>query len=169
MLKMTHPEIEAVGQVLDREQFNTLYAPRGWTLLDEPASYANDQLGRFVRSVDDLTNDEARALIAVRGGDYPDEKASGTEVQELYVQSFEPVAQETPVTESPTGVPLKLYDPADYTAQEVLDHLGTVDEAEAARILAAEAAPGAKNRVTIANWTPPSSDETAPAANENQE
>lgn len=169
MLKMVHPDIEAAGQVIDREQFNTIWAPRGWVLMDESASYANDQLGRFVRSPEDLTNDEARALIAVRGGEYPDEKASSDEVQALYLRSFEEPVQSTPVTESPTGVPLELYDPADHNVQDVLDHLGTVDEIEQARILAAEAAPGAKNRVTIASWVPPSSDDTAPAATENQE
>lgn len=167
MLKMIHPDIEAVGQVLDRDQFNAIYAPRGWSLMDEPASYANDQLGRFVRTPEDLTNDEARALIAVRGGEYPDAKASSEDVQALYLQSFEVAAQEAPVTETPTGIPLTPYDPSEYTVQDVVDHLGTVDEAEQLRILQAEEQ--GKNRVTITNWVPPSSDDTAPAANENQE
>jgi hypothetical protein len=167
MLKMTHPQIEAVGEVVDLEQFNVLYAPRGWELLDAPAAYANEQLGRFVRSPEDLTNDEARALIAVRGGEYPDEKASGEEVTALYLKSFETPAQAAPVTESPTGVPLKAYDPADYNVQDVIDHLGTVEEDEQLRILQAEEQ--GKNRVTITGWTPPSPDDTAPAANENQE
>lgn len=167
MLKMVHPEIEAAAQVLDREQFNAIYAPRGWVLMDEPAAYANDQLGRFVRSSEDLTNDEARALIAVRGGEYPDEKASSDEVQALYLKSFEVQSQAAPATESATGVPLKLYDPSEYNVQDVLDHLGTADENEQLRILQAEEQ--GKNRVTITGWTPPSPDETAPAANENQE
>lgn len=167
MLKMTHPEIEAAGEVLDREQFNAIYAPRGWTLMDEPAAYANQQLGRFVRSPEELTNDEARALIAVRGGEYPDEKAPSDEVQALYLKSFETPAPAAPVTESPTGVPLSLYDPSEHNVQDVLAHLSTADENEQLRILQAEEL--GKNRVTITSWTPPSPDETAPAANENQE
>lgn len=167
MLKMIHPEIEAAGEVLDRDQFNAIYAPRGWVLMDEPAAYANEQLGRFVRSPEDLTNDEARALIAVRGGEYPDEKATSDEVQELYLKSFEAPAPAQPVTESPTGVPLKPYDPGEYNVQDVIEHLGTADENEQLRILQAEEQ--GKNRVTITGWTPPSPDETAPAANENQE
>lgn len=167
-MKMTHPEIEAVGEVLDREQFNAIYAPRGWTLVDEATSYANDQLGRFVRSADDLTKDEARALIATRGGDYPDAKASEDTVRSAYVEMFaEGPAQPATPTETAAGVPIDLYDPSSYTVQEVIDHLATAEGDEQRRIIDAEKQ--GKNRVTITGWAPPSSDDSAPAANENQE
>lgn len=169
MLKMVHPEIEAVGQTLDREQFNAVYAPRGWQLMDEPSAYANDTLGRFVRSAEDLTLDEARALISARGGEYPEAKATNAEVQKLYVDSFsaDPLQPVAPV-ETPAGIPISQYNPGDYNAAEVIAHLEGVDEAEQARIIEVEKAD--KNRKTIVGWEPPApEDDSAPAANENQE
>ena len=161
-MKITHPEIEAYAEVTN-DQFVMVYAPRGWQKMDEDASYANDQLGRFVRSSDDLTKDEARALIAQRpNGEYPDEKASREDAIKAFRDSFAdgpPVP--TPPTETPAGIPIKAYDPSEYGYQEVLDHLATVDEAEQLRIMQAEEA--GKGRVTITNWTPPApSDESAP-------
>lgn len=168
MLKMTHPEIEAVGEVLNEEQFSALYAPRGWTLMDVPTSYANDQLGRFVRDSDDLSKDEARALIAAYGGDYPDAKASEGTVKESYLQMFtDGPAQPAVSPESPTGVVVAPYDPAEYGVQEVTDYLATVDADEQSRIIDAETA--GKNRVTITGWAPPSGSDTAPADTKEEE
>lgn len=169
MLKMTHPEIEAPGQVLDKATYNTVYAPRGWVLMDEPTAFANDQLGRFVRTTDDLDKDEARALIAYRGGDYPDENATGEDARTAYVASFsDRPAVAGPATESPMGVVLKPYDPSAHTVDEVTTYLATADEDEQLRVLGAEEA--GKNRVTITSWSPPApEDDAAPAADAGQE
>ena len=170
-LKMVHPEIEAVGEALDRDQFNTVYAPRGWELMDPGTSYANEHLGRFVRSADDLTKDEARALLAHRGEDYPDADASEDEVRERYAAMWvegEPVA--APATESATGVPLKPFDPSEHNADKVIQHLESSDDPERARVIAAEA--DGKQRKTVLEWAAPApeqSDESATAADENQE
>lgn len=174
-MKMVHPEIEAVGEVLNKEQFNLVWAPRGWTLLDEATSYANDNLGRFVRSADELTKDEARALIAVKGGEYPDADASEDEVKALYSDQFGPhPARPAPATESATGVPIKLYDPsehpvnasADGSDQGVLAYLESADDDERQRVLELEEA--GQGRTTILNWSPPDTDST-PVDNENKE
>lgn len=173
-MKMTHPQIEAAGEVLDRDQFNQVYAPRGWTLMDEPTQFANDQLGRFVRDSKagegkgGLSKDEARGLIAVRGGDYPEADASEADVLAAYHDSFgDRPARPAPATESPTGVPLKLYNPVEHNVDEVVAYLETADEDERERVIAAEGQ-ASKPRVTITGWTP--SDEPADdAAEENQE
>jgi hypothetical protein len=178
---MTHPEIEAAGEVLNREQFNQVYAPRGWVLMDEATEFANTQLGRFVRdtsageSKGGLTKDEARGLIAVRGGEYPDSDASGAEVLASYHETFEgrpPVAAS--VTESPVGVPIALYDPKDHPVnpssdgsdQGVLAYLENADDDERQRVLELEEAGQA--RTTVLNWSPPATD-SAEADNTNQE
>lgn len=169
-LKMVHPEIEAAGEALDLEQFHAVHAPRGWELMDPATAYANEQLARFVRSSDDLTKDEARALIAHRGGEYPDSKASEDEVRKTYADLFkdgEPVAVAS--SESPTGVPLKPFDPSEYNADKVIAHLEKSDETERARVIAAEGADGGKQRKSVLEWTAPEPDETATAAEQNQE
>lgn len=182
-MKMTHPDIEAPGEVLDRDQFNQIYAPRGWSLMDEPTAYANEQLGRFVRNSQagegkgGLTVDEARGLIAVRGGDYPESSASEADVLAAYHDSFgaRPVSP-APATESATGVPIKLYDPSEHPVnpkddgsdQGVLAYLENADDNERQRVLELEEA--GQGRKTILDWTPPSdTDDSAPADTENQE
>ena len=171
-MKMTHPDIEAAGEVLNREQFNTVYAPRGWSLMDEATAFANDQLGRFVRDSaagegeGGLTKDEARALITVRGGEYPDADAKEADVLAAYHETFgarPPVA--APATESAAGVPIKLYDPSEHTADEVVAYLESADEGERERVQDAEAQ--GKNRKTIAEWSP--ADDSAPADDQNKE
>jgi len=172
-VKMTHPEIEAAGEVLTRDQYNQVYAPRGWALMDEPTEFANDQLGRFIRDSKagegkgGLTKDEARGLIAVRGGEYPDDDASEADVLSAYHDTFgdRPPAP-APATESPTGVPIKLYDPSEHTVDEVTAYLELADENEQVRVIDAEKAN--KNRVTITGWTP-TNESADDAAEENQE
>lgn len=172
-MKMSHPEIEAAGDVRDREQFNMVYAPRGWVLMDEPTEYANGQLGRFIRDANagegagGLTKDEARALIAARGGDYPEENATGAEVLDAYLSSFGPrPPRPAAATESPAGIPVKLYDPSDYNVDEVVTYLESADEGERERVQDAEAK--GKNRVTITGWAP-ATDDSATADDQNQE
>jgi hypothetical protein len=155
-MKMVHPEIQAVADVLDRMQFNSVYAPRGWELLDSAAEYANNNLGRFVRSADDLSKDEARALIASRGGDYPDATATEAEVRETYADMFAdraPVA--TPNVQSATGIPIKLYDPSEHYVDGedgVLAYLEGATEDERLRVMELEES--GKNRKSIVEWTP---------------
>lgn len=154
-MKMVHPDIQAVGTVLDRVQFNTVYAPRGWELMDPSAEYANDNLGRFVRSSDELTKDEARALIASRGGDYPGADATEAEVRATYAEMFgtrAPVA--APETQSATGIPIQLYDPSEHTVLEVVEYLEAADENEQLRVLEAEESESGKQRKTIIEWSP---------------
>jgi hypothetical protein len=158
-VKMTHPDIEAAGEVLNRDQFNQVYAPRGWSLMDEPTEFANDQLGRFVRDSKagegegGLTKDEARGLIAFRGGEYPESDADEGAVLSAYHETFgvrRPVPS-TP-TESPAGVPLQLYDPSAHTVDEVVAYLEAADENEQLRVIVAEEQ--GKNRVTVTGWKP---------------
>lgn len=177
-MKMVHPEIEAVAEV-SKEQFNTVYAPRGWALLDPPTSYANDMLGRFVRDVDSLTKDEARGLIAQGGGDYPDADANEAEVKEIFSTMFASELRPVPATESPTGVPIKLYDPAEHPVHAssdgsdagVLAYLEQADDNERQRVLELEEARGDQARVTVLNWSPPdeTDDSTAPVDDEIKE
>lgn len=172
-MKMTHPEIEAAGEVLNRDQFNMVYAPRGWQLMDEPTEFANAQLGRFVRDSKagegegGLTKDEARALVAWRGGEYPDADASESDVLEAYHETFgDKRPRPAPATESPTGVPLKLYDPSEHNVGEVVAYLESADEDERERVQDVEAQN--KNRKSVVEWAP--ADESAEAdPNENQE
>lgn len=166
MQHMMHPDIESSAQVADLDAFRQVYAPRGWVLMDEATEFANLNLGRFVRSPEDLTKDEARALVATRGGDYPPEDATGDEAREAYTATFgDRRPAPAPVTESPTGIPLKPYDPSEHNVDEVVAHLAEVDEDEQVRIMTAEEA--GKNRVTITGWEPPASaDESAPAESE---
>lgn len=175
-MKMVHPDIEGPGDVLDRAQFNQIYAPRGWELMDPAAEYANDQLGRFVRSTDELTKDEARALIAARGGDYPAADADEAEVKNTYAEMFAgPQPRPAPATESAAGIPVKPYDPADHPVhpndsgdQGVLRYLEQAGEDERQRVLELEAT--GQKRTTVLNWTPPDeTDDSAPADDENQE
>lgn len=182
-MKMTHPEIEAAGEVLDRNQFNQIYAPRGWQLMDEATEFANAQLGRFIRdstageSTGGLTKDEARGLIAVRGGEYPESDASETEVLAAYHETFgERPARPAAATESSTGVPISLYDPKDHPVnpssdgsdQGVLAYLENADDDERQRVLELEEA-GTQKRATILNWTPPATEDSAEADDQNQE
>lgn len=171
-MKMTHPEIEAAGEVLSREQYNMVYAPRGWKLMDEPTEFANAQLGRFVRDSSagegdgGLTKDEARALVAWRGGEYPEADASETEVLAAYHETFgERRPKPAPATESPTGVPIQLYDPSAHNADEVVAYLAAATEDEQERVQDAEAA--GKKRKSVLEWAP--ADESAEADTENQE
>lgn len=171
-MKMTHPDIEAAGEVLDRDQFNKIYAPRGWSLMNEATEYANIQLGRFVRdskageSNGGLTKDEARGLVAYRGGEYPEADASETEVLAAYHETFgERPARSAAATESSTGVPLVLYDPGAHSVDEVVAYLEAADEDEQVRVQDAEAT--GKNRVTITGWTP--APDSAEADDQNQE
>jgi hypothetical protein len=164
-MKMIHPDIEAAADVLSRQAFNQIWAPRGWVLLDPAAEFANDQLGRFVRSTADLTVDETRALIATKGGDYPEADATGPEVLSTFEDLFSGgTPRPSAPTESATGVPLKLYDPADHNVDEVTAYLAAANEDEQLRVLGSEES--GKNRVTITSWTPTEadSDEAAPAA-----
>lgn len=177
-MKMIHPEIDAPGEVLDRAQFMAIYAPRGWQLMDQATEYANDQLGRFVRDSTagegkgGLTLDEARSLLAVRGGDYPDEGASEAEVLAAYHESFGNRPRIAPATESRAGVPIKLYDPSEHpvnpnsdgTDQGVLAYLENADDAERQRVLDLEEAGQA--RVTVLNWSPPDETDSTPVDNE---
>lgn len=172
-MKMTHPEIEAAGEVLNRDQFNTVYAPRGWSLMDEPTEFANTNLGRFVRDssagegAGGLTKDEARALVAWRGGEYPDSDASETDVLAAYHETFgERRPKAAVATESPTGVPLVLFDPSTHNVDEVVAYLETATDDERERVQDAEAKSN-KPRVTITGWKP--ADESAEADTENQE
>jgi len=172
-MKMVHPEIQAAGEVASLDAFRQIYAPRGWQLMDESTEFANDQLGRFVRDASKtnaeeggLTKDEARALIATKGGDYPDADATDSDVLDGYLGMFgtrrpRPAA----ATESPAGVPIKLYDPSEHTVDEVTTYLATADTDEQLRVIEAEE--GGKNRVTITGWTPPDPDETNPAPADN--
>lgn len=164
MLKMVHPEIEAYGEVLDRQAFYTLWAPRGWELLPPALDYANTQLGRFVRTAEDLTLDEMRGLIAAKdSAAYPEPDATGAEVLEIYQGLFgDRPLRPAPPTETASGIPIKLYDPSEHTVDEVTAHLATVDEDEQLRILQAEEA--GKNRVTITNWSPAPPDDGTDAA-----
>jgi hypothetical protein len=167
-VKMIHPEIEAAADVISREQFMAVYAPRGWELADPATEFANDRLGRFVRSPDDLTLNEARALIATNGGDYPDGDATEKQVLATYKDMFgdRPLAP-VAATETAAGVPIELYDPSAYNVDEVIAHLAEVDETEQIRILEAEEA--GKNRVTITGWTPApaeSADQSTPVEDE---
>lgn len=172
-MKMTHPDIEAAGEVLNRDQFNTVYAPRGWSLMDEPTAFANEQLGRFVRdsaageSKGGLTKDEARGLIAVRGGEYPVAEASEGDVLTAYHETFgDRPPRAAAATESPTGVPVALYNPADHTVDEVTAYLTSATEDEQLRVIEAEEQ--GKDRKTITGWTPQTED-SAPADDQNQE
>lgn len=170
MLPMIHPAIDAPAEALDKATFNQIWAPRGWLLLDEPTAYANQALGKFVRSIDDLDKDEARALVSARGGDYPDENATGAEAREAYLATFgDRPAAAAPVTESAAGIVLTLYDPSAYNVDEVVAYLSEAGEDEQLRVLEAEEK--GKNRVTITQWTPASPEDTdaAPAADAGQE
>lgn len=172
-MKMVHPEVEAAGEVANLDGFRQIYAPRGWALMDEATEFANTQLGRFVRDATKpnaeeggLTKDEARALIATKGGDYPDADATDADVLDGYLGMFgarrpRPAA----VTESPAGVPLRLFDPSEKNVDEVTAYLATVGTDEQLRVIEAEE--GGKNRVTITGWTPPDPDETNPAPADN--
>jgi hypothetical protein len=169
-LMMVHPEIEAPGWVIDKQTFRTIWAPRGWELASPAVEFANSELGHFVRSTDELTLDETRGLIARKDSSaYPDADATGAKVQEIYNSLFsDQPLRPSPATETPSGVPIKLYDPAEKNVDEVKAHLATVDEAEQERILAAEKA--GKNRVTITSWTPEAADSDdagTPAGQEN--
>jgi hypothetical protein len=164
-VKLVHPEIEAYAEASE-DQYQMVYAPRGWQKMDEPSSFANDLLGRFVRSTEDLTLDEARALLASRpGAEYPDEKASKEAVYAAYTDSFgDRSLTPTPPTETAAGIPIKAFDPSEHTVDEVHAHLARSDEAEQMRVLEAEESN--KGRVTITNWSPPASDESAPGGEE---
>lgn len=171
-MKMIHPEIQASGEVVNLDAFRQVYAPRGWLLMDEATEFANVHLGRFVRDATaetavagGLTKDEARALIATKGGDYPEADATEAEVLETYLGMFGARRpRPAPATESPTGVPIKLYDPAEHPVNEssdgsdkgVLAYLESVDTDEQLRVIEAEEK--GKDRPSITGWTPPDPD-----------
>lgn len=170
-LMMVHPAIEAPGQVVDRQTFLTIWAPRGWELASPAVEFANTELGRFVRSTDELTVDEARGLIARKDSSaYPDADATGAQVQEIYNGLFsDRPLRPSPATETASGIPIKLYDPSEHNVDEVTEYLAGADEDEQLRVLQAEE--GGKNRVTITSWTPAppadSAEAGTPAGQEN--
>lgn len=175
MLKMVHPEINASGQVVDKDVFNQIWAPRGWRLMDPATAYANDALGKFVRSADHLDKDEARALVATRGGEYPDENATGAVAIEAYKATFDGMVPAPATTaETAAGVQVKLYDPSQHPVdanddgdEGVLAYLDSADDDERVRVLSLEEA--GKGRVTILNWSPADETDSAPADNAGQE
>lgn len=175
MLPMIHPDIEAPAEALDKATYQQVWAPRGWLLMDEPTAYANQALGKFVRTPENLTKDEARALVAARGGDYPDEDATGADAVAAYLATFgaRPAAP-TPVVQSPAGIALKPYDPGEHPVNPndsgdrgVLAYLDEADDDERQRVLEMEEA--GQGRVTILNWSPPDETDSAPADNAGQE
>lgn len=177
-MKMQHPEIKAAADVLSREQFNTIYAARGWVLMTPDVEYANDQLGRFVATSDDLTKDEARALIASRGGEYPDADATEADVKASYAEMFvAPAPRPSPETATAAGIPIKLYDPAEHPVNAsadgkdlgVLAYLGSATDDERQRVLELEEARGDQARTTVLNWSPPADNDSTPVDDQDKE
>lgn len=87
-MKMIHPEIEAVADVVSAETFNQVWAPRGWELLALPETYASEALGKPVKDLEDLKVDELRALVAAKGQEYPAKSILKKDVLESFRESF---------------------------------------------------------------------------------
>lgn len=153
MPKMSHPEIEAMGEYVTEEQFEQLYEPRGWSKVDEPTAFANEVLGRFIRSTDDLETNEARALLANRPGvEAPDPKAKPDAIKSAFVESFgDPVAVADP---EPPGIVVPPFDPNSENADVVLAHLDRSDAAEQERVLAIESGDDGRKRKSVLAWVP---------------
>lgn len=54
MVKIGHPEIEAVGETTD-EAFHRVWEPRGWHLVAEEVVEANEVLGENITDLEQLT------------------------------------------------------------------------------------------------------------------
>jgi hypothetical protein len=93
-LKMVHPDIEAVAEVVDESVFNAVWAPRGWVILGQEEAWASERLGRKVTDLEkDLKLDELKALVAYRGAEYPASERKKSDVVKLYGDTFaEPAA-----------------------------------------------------------------------------
>ena len=160
-MKMTHPDIEAVGDVVDEAVFNAVWAPRGWQLLSEADAYASDQLGMVLRTDQDLEPDQYRTLIAMRGGTYPDAGAKLADLRDAYVATF---AGGPPV--GPQGaVAVALYDPGEYNVEQVKEHLAAATPEEVDRVKAVEAE--GQGRKGIVNYEPAGAGEN-PATTEKE-
>jgi hypothetical protein len=97
---MQHPDVDAPATAIDEDQFLTVWRPRGWERQAPPEAFASEQLGKLVRTVDDLTIDELIQLGALRQtGEIP-KSAKKAEHLAAYKATFD----ESPVEEPPTEV-----------------------------------------------------------------
>lgn len=87
-MKMIHPEIETLADVVDANVFNAVWAPRGWELLDGPETLASEILSKTVKRVSDLKVEELKALVAARGLEYPPASAKKAEVLAIFLETF---------------------------------------------------------------------------------
>ena len=108
-MKMIHPDIDAVSDVVDRNVFYAVWAPRGWEVLGEPESFATEILGEPVKDLSKLRVEQVRFLVSARGLEYPDPSAKGEAVLETYLASFgpapEPAVGDTEVLNPPAAAP----------------------------------------------------------------
>lgn len=104
-MKMIHPDVEAVADVVSHTVYNAVWAPRGWTLLAEPEAHASEVLGRPVKKLDDLKVDELRGLIAGRGLEYPAAGVKKADVLETFRGTFAEPAGAPAEPEAPALAP----------------------------------------------------------------
>jgi hypothetical protein len=91
MLQMIHPDPDIAGtaEIVNIDQYRQIYAPRGWVLLGPAETFAAQALGKQVASVEDLTVDELRAVIALRrNAEYPQASAKKPAVLKALQDSF---------------------------------------------------------------------------------
>jgi|GEM_PF-2617653 len=97
-MKMIHPDVEAIADVVSDQVFHAVWAPRGWKLLGDAEAFASEVLGKPVKQVNDLKVDELKALVSARGLEYPPTTSKKDEVIKTFRGTFaeEPVADEAP-------------------------------------------------------------------------
>lgn len=143
ILRMYNEDLNASADTT-QEAFDTIYALRGWDLMEPVAAEISGVVGRPVVRVADATNDELRQLLASRSIAQP--PASYTKDQLIAMVNGE--SDVTPAPESTDGA----YDPADHNYDEVIAHLESATDVERDRVLALER--DGKKRKTVLEWAP---------------
>lgn len=87
-MKMIHPDVESVADVVDAGVFNAVWAPRGWVLLGAPEAFATEALGEPVKKLDDLKVPQLKALVSARGLEYPASDVLKADVITLFRGTF---------------------------------------------------------------------------------
>lgn len=88
MMKMIHPDVESVADVVDAGVFHAVWAPRGWTLLGAPEAFATEALGEPVKKLDALKVPQLKALVSARGQEYPASDVLKADVIKLFRDTF---------------------------------------------------------------------------------
>ena len=139
IVQMYNPDIDGAG-TCTVAGFNSVWKHRGWELVGASAAIAGETLGRTVRHLDDLTDDDLRMVLDIRGV-----YAAGTKRADM-VAALDGLSGggsyaivEEPDTTDPDAAP---FDPSSQTVEKVNAELERVagNPLEVDRILAAEKA-----------------------------